>query len=100
MESPPNVVTVAVPITEPEGTFTYVAVKASLHAYDTAVFGLNEDEVKALMKRFAPSNTDIVNGVLIKAPPMRVINTLSLLGYKVVCACGEIEVTWTLQREV
>lgn len=66
MESPPNVVTVAVPITETEGTFTYVAVKASLHAFDTAVFGLNDEEVKALMKRFAPSNTEIVNGVLIK----------------------------------
>lgn len=100
MESPPNVVTVAVPITEPEGTFTYVAVKASLHALDASVFGLNDDEVKALMKRFPSSDTQIVNGVLIKAPPMKVINTLSLLGYKVVCACGEIEVTWTMQREV
>lgn len=100
MDSPPNVVTVAVPITEPEGTFTYVAVKASLHAYDTAVFGLNDDERKALMKRFPPTNTEIVNGVLIKAPVIKVINTLSLLGYKVVCACGEIETTWTLQREV
>lgn len=51
MESPPNVVTVAVPITQPEGTFTYVAVKGSLHASDAAVFGLNDDEVKALSKR-------------------------------------------------
>lgn len=100
MESPPNVVTVAVPITEPEETFAYVAVKASLHASDSAVFGLNAAEVKALTKRFSPSTTEIVNGVLIKGPPMKVINTLSLLGYKVVCACGEIEVVWTMQREI
>lgn len=100
MESPPNVVTVAVPITQPDGTFTYVAVKGSLHASDSAVFGLNADEVKALSKRFANSTTEIVNGVNIKGPPMSVINSLSLLGYKVVCSTGEIEVVWTLQREV
>lgn len=100
MESPPSVVTVAVPISQPEGTFTYVAVKGSLHAADSAVFGLNTDEVKALSKRFSNSTTAIVNGVNIKGPPMSVINSLSLLGYKVVCSTGEIEVVWTLQREV
>lgn len=100
MESPPSVVTVAVPITQPEGTFTYIAVKGSLHSSDSAVFGLNKDEVKALSKRFANSTTEIVNGVNIKGPPMDVINALSLLDYKVVCSTGEIEVVWTLQREV
>jgi len=33
-------------------------------------------------------------------PPIAVINTLSELGYKVVCSTGEAEVVWTLQREV
>lgn len=99
MDSPPNVVTV-VPISPPDGTFTYIAVKGSVHAPDSSVFGLNDDEVKALSKRFANSTTQIVNGVNIKGPPMNVINSLSLLGYKVVCSSGEIEVVWTLQREV
>lgn len=102
MESPPNqnVVTVAVPVHHPEGTFTYVAVKGSLHASESAVFGLDEEELKALSKRFPSSTTECVNGVRIIAPPMNIINSLSLLGYKVVCSTGEIEVVWTLQREV
>lgn len=100
MESPPSIVTVTVPVTQPEGTYTYVAVKGSLHASDSAVFGLNSDEVKALSKRFSNSTTEIVNGVNIKGPPMSVINALSLLGYKVVGSTGEIEIVWTLQREV
>jgi hypothetical protein len=33
-------------------------------------------------------------------PPIAVVNTLSELGYKVVCSTGEAEVVWTLQREV
>lgn len=100
MESPPNVVTVAVPITAQEGTFAYVAVKASLHSSDSAVFGLSEAEIKALSERFSNKSTEIVNGVSIKGPPLEVINSLSLLGYKVVCSTGEGEVVWTLQREV
>lgn len=101
MESPPNqsVVTV-VPVSHPDGTFTYVAVKGSLHASESAVFGLNADEVKAITKRFPSSTTECVNGIRIKAAPLDVINSLSLLGYKVVCTTGEIEVVWTLQREV
>lgn len=37
---------------------------------------------------------------LFTGPPIQVINTLSELGYKVVCSTGEAEVVWTLQREV
>lgn len=100
MESPPNIVTVAVPVPNQDSTYAYVAVKGSLHASDSAVFGLNQEEVKALSKRFSNSTTEIVNGVNIKGPPINVINSLSLLGYKVICSTGEIEVVWTLQREV
>jgi hypothetical protein len=37
---------------------------------------------------------------LFPGPPVQVINTLSELGYKVVCSTGEAEIVWTLQREV
>jgi hypothetical protein len=37
---------------------------------------------------------------LFPGPPIQVINTLSELGYKVVCSTGDAEVVWTLQREV
>lgn len=80
-------------------TFYYVAVKGSLHASDCSVFGLIPAEVQALAKRY-PSSIEVINGMLIKGPPIQVINTLSELGYRVVCSTGEAEVVWTLQREV
>lgn len=103
MESPPNVVTIPVPVPAValnEGTYVYVAVKGSLHSMDSSVFGLNKEEVTALSKRFSNSSTTIINGVNIKGPPIEVINSLSQLGYKVISSTGEAEVTWTLQREV
>lgn len=93
-----NVVTVAVPPVE--GTYFYVAVKGSLHATDSSVFGLDRDESTALAKRFANTSIGIVNGISIKGSPMAVINSLSQLGYKVVCSTGETEVIWTLAREI
>lgn len=107
MESPPNVVTMPIPIVPAaavscinEGTYVYVAVKGSLHSMDSSVFGLSKEEVTALSKRFSNSSTAIVNGVNIKGPPIEVINSLSQLGYKVVCSTGETEVVWTMQREL
>lgn len=44
----------------------YIAVKASLHASDTSVFGLEPVEITALFERFPGSSKDIINGVLIK----------------------------------
>jgi hypothetical protein len=32
--------------------------------------------------------------------PIQVINTLSELGYKVICSTGDSHITWTLQRKV
>ncbi|RZF44264.1 hypothetical protein LSTR_LSTR006814 [Laodelphax striatellus] len=78
----------------------YIAVKASLHATDVQVFGLEEVEVSALFERFVGSSRNIINGVLIKGEPIRVINLLSELGYKVVCSSGEGEIVWTLCREI
>ncbi|XP_066992539.1 uncharacterized protein [Anabrus simplex] len=81
-------------------TFYYVAVKGSLHASDCSVFGLIPDEIQALAKRYESPSSPIVNGVIIKVPPILMINSLSELGYRVVCSTGEAEIVWTLQREV
>lgn len=79
--------------------FYYVAVKGALSANDCDVFGLDPEEISALTKLFPNSKTQINNGITIKGPTMTVINTLCQLGYKVVSSTGEIEITWTLQRE-
>nr|CAD7406736.1 unnamed protein product [Timema cristinae] len=81
-------------------TYWYVAVKGSLHAQDCSVFGLIPAEVEALCKRYSHPKVEVVNGIIIKCQPIQVINTLSELGYKVVCSTGEAEIVWTLQREV
>ncbi|KAK7870508.1 hypothetical protein R5R35_002913 [Gryllus longicercus] len=41
-----------------------------------------------------------MNGVIIKGAAMDVINSLSELGYHVVCSTGEAEIVWTMQREI
>lgn len=93
-------------VTEPSGSALimseqyYVAVKGSLHSSDSAVFGLEPVEVTALTKRFRNSHTDVINGILVKGSPMQVINSLSELGYKVVCSSGEGEIVWTLRRDI
>ncbi|XP_056647846.1 uncharacterized protein LOC130901079 [Diorhabda carinulata] len=81
-------------------TYAYVVVKGSIYASDSAVFGLNEIETKALVKKFSNSQKDVINGVLLKAPPLDIVNALGQLGYRVVATTGEAEVVWTLQREV
>lgn len=80
--------------------YYYVAVKGSPFASDTTVFGLGQDEILALSKRFPNSGTDVINGVLIKGPPLNIINALAELGYRVICSTGEAEILWTLQREI
>lgn len=83
------------------GMYAYVAVKASVHAVDSAVFGLNEDEINALSKKYNNCvRKDIVNGILLKAAPVQIVNALGQLGYKVVSTTGEAEIIWTMQREL
>lgn len=82
------------------GMYAYVAVKASIHATDSAVFGLNDVELNALVKRFHNYRKDIINGTLLKAAPIELINALAEIGYRVVATTGEAEVVWTLQRDV
>lgn len=81
-------------------TFVYVAVKASLHAKATAVFGLNKQEEIALTKHFDNFSQEVINGVLLKGAPIQIVNALAELGYKVIGTTGESETVWTMQREV
>ncbi|XP_028043184.1 uncharacterized protein LOC114252759 [Bombyx mandarina] len=85
------------PITE-DGV-VYIAIKGSLHANDSSVFGLGEEEIKALTKKY-PGSGVVVNGVSIKANVLDAINSLAQLGYKVVTTTGDTEITWTMQREL
>lgn len=82
------------------GSFAYVAVKASLHATETAVFGLNNDELTALLRRFGDSKGSVINGISLGVPPMNVVNALGLLGYRVVSTTGGNEIVWTMQRDL
>lgn len=77
----------------------YIAVKGSLHANDCSVFGLGDEEVRALSKKF-PGTGVVVNGVAIKANVLEAMNSLAQLGYKIISSTGETEITWTLQRDI
>lgn len=94
-----NFVTIPVPIVNNEGTYTYATVKGSLHDRSCFVFGLNDDELDALVKRFGKSKY-VANGIIFSIPPVDMLNTLAELNYKVVCSCGEAEICWTMQREI
>lgn len=97
----PAVVAVPVPVVPAtEGAFCYIAVKSSLYAEDCAVFGLNNDEIRALSNRYSYGSTQIANGVLIKTHAIALMNSLSQLGYKVICSTGETEIVWTMAREI
>lgn len=82
------------------GNYAYVAVKASIHAADSSVFGLNEEEIKALVKKFSDYHKQVINGILLKAAPIDVVNALGQLGYRVVATTGEAEIVWTMQRDI
>ncbi|XP_049869348.1 uncharacterized protein LOC126369095 [Pectinophora gossypiella] len=87
-----------VPITE--DSVYYIAIKGSLHANDCSVFGLGQEEIRALCKKFPGSGTSVVNGITIKSNVLDAINALAQLGYKLVSSTGETEITWTLVREI
>ncbi|CAG4944839.1 uncharacterized protein LOC123705893 [Colias croceus] len=82
-----------------EDGVVYIAVKGSLHANDCSVFGLGQEEIKALTKKY-PGSGDVVNGVTMKTNVLQLINSLSQLGYKIVASTGEAEITWTLGRDI
>lgn len=82
MESPPSsvtnettkVVTVpVVPVIPNDENYYYVFVKASLYSSDSAVFGLNAEEIQALSTKFQSEPRTVENGILIKKPVTLVI---------------------------
>lgn len=73
----------------------YIAIKGSLHATDCSVFGLDEEYVKGLGKKYSP----VINGFTICANVLQGINSLSRLGYRIVSTTGESEITWTMQKD-
>ncbi|XP_013111032.1 uncharacterized protein LOC106089651 [Stomoxys calcitrans] len=97
---PASVVTIPVPVVNNEGTYAYITIKGSLHDRSCQIFGLNDTELQALSKRFENGIKAVVNGVMISASPMTMMNTLAQLGYKVICSSGEAEICWTMQREI
>ena len=94
-----NVVTIPVPIVQNEETYAYITVKGSLHDRTCSVFGLNDAEIQALSKRF-DTIKPVFNGVMVSVQPIVMLNSMAQLGYKVVAACGEAEICWTMQREI
>lgn len=82
------------------GTYCYVVVKASPYTPDSAVFGLNDEETSALVQKFHNSLGGVVNGIMLKANHVQVLNALGLLGYRVVASSGEEEIVWTLERSL
>lgn len=82
------------------GMHAYICVKGSLYSADSSVFGLSEEEKKAIVKKFSGYEKNVENGVLIKGPAIQIINALGELGYRVVSSTGETEVTWTMQRDI
>lgn len=97
--APTTVVTIPVPVLPTEGTYIYVAVKGSLHDSTCSVFGLNQEEMQAINRRFNNSVQPIVNGHMFSTSPVNMLNSLAQLSYKVISSCGEAEISWTLQRE-
>lgn len=72
----------------------------SLYSSDSAVFGLEPQEIQAIAKKFNSSCKEIENGIMFKQPVCVVINALAQLGYRVISTCGEGETMFTLQREL
>jgi hypothetical protein len=80
--------------------FYYVFVKGSLYSPESAVFGLEPNEIQAIAKKFSSPCKEIENGIMFKKGVCEVINALAQLGYKVISTCGESETLFTMQREV
>lgn len=97
----PHKVMVPMPVLQQhDDIFYYVFVKGSLYSPDSAVFGLEVQEIQALAKKFNSPCKEIENGIMFKKSVVEIINSLAQLGYKVISTCGETETMFTLQREI
>lgn len=100
-EGPSRQVVVPLPVIQQhDEIFYYIFIKGSLYSPDSAVFGLEAQEIQALANKFQSPCKQIENGIMFKKPAYEVINALSQLGYRVISTCGETETLFTMQREV
>ncbi|XP_043510253.1 uncharacterized protein LOC122528804 isoform X5 [Frieseomelitta varia] len=81
-------------------SYYYIGLKGSPFGAVSFVVGLNSDEILALSERFPKSEAKVSNGIMITGPPLSVINALAELGYRVIGTTGDIEIFWTLRREL
>lgn len=111
MESPPqqiisstpptpaaNIITM--PVMAQDGIYAYISIRGVLSGDDCTVFGISLEEKLAIEKRFTTSSLPINHGMTIKSNVFQVLNSMSKLGYKVVCSSGDKEIIWTMQREI
>lgn len=97
----PQKVVVPMPIIQHhDEIYYYIFIKGSLYSCDSAVFGLEAQEIQALAKKFSSPCKEVENGVLIKKPVHQVVNSLAQLGYKIISTCGETDTIFTMQREI
>lgn len=73
----------------------YVAIKGSLHASDCSVFGLDEQDIKEITKKYEP----VINGFSVRENVLQVLNSCTKSGFRVISSTGESEITWTMQKE-
>lgn len=96
-----NKVVVPMPVIQNhDEIYYYIFVKSSLYSPDSAVFGLETQEIQALAKKFDSPCKKVENGIMFKKPVVEVINALAQLGYRVISTCGEAETMFTMQREI
>lgn len=86
-------------IQQHDDIFYYVFVKGSMYASDSAVFGLENQEIQAIAKKFNSPCKEIENGIMFKKSVCETINVIAQLGYRVVSTSGETETLFTMQRE-
>jgi len=81
----------------------YIAIKGSLFATETYIFGINEAHFQAEAQRLGVADLTVqpcVNGVILNREPMYVVNLVARFGYDVIAASGGQECMWTLRRRI
>lgn len=100
-EGPSRQVVVPLPVIQQhDEIYYYIFIKGSLYSPDSAVFGLEPQEIQALANKFQSSCKQVENGIMFKKSVCDVINALAQLGYRMISTCGETETLFTMQREV
>ncbi|XP_043227607.1 uncharacterized protein LOC122384345 isoform X1 [Amphibalanus amphitrite] len=81
----------------------YIAVKGSLFAVETYIFGINDSHFTEEAQKLGVTDLTVsqcVNGVILNRDPMYVVNLVARFGYEVIAASGGQECMWTLKRTI